>query len=60
MKIPFTGGCACRAILYECTAEPLEMFRCHCRDCQRASGGGACNYVVVVPAESFELTCVPT
>ena len=30
------------------------MFQCHCRDCQRASGGaGAC--VVIVPAKSFKL-----
>jgi len=48
MKLPFTGGCACGAIRYECTAEPLEMFQCHCRDCQGASGG-VCNYVVIVP-----------
>jgi hypothetical protein len=55
MKIPFTGGCACGAIRYECTAEPLAMFQCHCRDCQRASGG-ACNYVTIVPANSFRFT----
>ena len=35
MKIPFTGGCACGAIRYECTVEPTSMFKCHCRDCQR-------------------------
>jgi len=55
MKIPFTGGCACGAIRYECTAEPLAMLQCHCRDCQRATGG-ACSYVVIVPAESFKFT----
>jgi len=53
MKLPFTGGCACGAIRYECTAEPLEMFQCHCRDCQGASGG-VCNYVVIVPRMRFE------
>lgn len=55
MKIPFTGGCACGAIRYECTSEPLAMVTCHCRDCQHASGG-ACIYVVIVPADSFKLT----
>jgi len=55
MKIPFTGGCACGAIRYECTAEPLAMGQCHCRDCQRSSGGAG-YYVVVVPADSFRFT----
>jgi hypothetical protein len=55
MKTPFTGGCACGAIRYECTAEPMVMFQCHCRDCQRASGGPH-SCVVIVPAKSFKLT----
>src|SRR4030095_1686932 len=38
--IPFRGGCACGAIRYECTAPPLRMVNCHCRDCQVASGSG--------------------
>jgi hypothetical protein len=38
--IPFTGGCACGAIRYECLALPLRMLNCHCRDCQLAGGSG--------------------
>ena len=34
-----TGGCMCGAVHYECTATPIFMGNCHCRDCQRASGG---------------------
>ena len=51
MKIPFTGGCVCGAIRYECTAEPIMTFKCHCRDCQRVTGGG---FVagLLVPADS--------
>jgi hypothetical protein len=38
MKLPFAGGCMCRAIRYECSAEPIMMINCHCRDCQQATG----------------------
>jgi hypothetical protein len=55
MTIPFYGGCACGAIRYECTAEPLEMFCCHCRDCQQA-GGGPYSPAVLVPSKAFKLT----
>lgn len=39
ITLPFQGGCACGAIRYECVDAPIAMFNCHCRDCQRASGG---------------------
>ena len=39
MNIPFEGGCACGAIRYRCGAATIRMFQCHCRDCQRATGG---------------------
>ena len=55
ITIPFTGGCACDAIRYESTAEPAMMLHCHCRDCQRASGGPFSSYVIV-PKEAFKLT----
>ncbi len=47
MKIPFTGGCSCGAIRYECTAEPIMMLKCHCRDCQQVTGGGFAAAVLV-------------
>lgn len=31
------------------------MFHCHCRDCQRATGG-AFSSAIIVPAEAFKLT----
>lgn len=52
---PFTGGCACGAIRYESSAKPVLMLHCHCRDCQRASGGPFSSYVIV-PKEAFKLT----
>lgn len=51
----FTGGCACGAIRFECQGEPLFMARCHCRDCQRSSGGGFAS-VLVVPRQTVTLT----
>ena len=55
MKLPLTGGCACGAIRYETTAEPVVMFHCHCRDCQRSSGGPFTSFVIV-PAEAFRFS----
>jgi hypothetical protein len=60
MPTPFAGGCACGAIRYECSAKPLLTLQCHCRDCQRASGGG-CAVNVIVPAVALTFTTgVPT
>ncbi|MBM4258423.1 MAG: GFA family protein [Deltaproteobacteria bacterium] len=54
MAESFTGGCACGAIRYECTAEPMFMWICHCRDCQRSTGGGGgYNVVFAKPAVKF-------
>ena len=33
------GGCSCRAIRYKLTTTPLIVHACHCRDCQRITGG---------------------
>jgi len=55
MPAKFTGGCACGAIRYECSAEPIAMFNCHCRDCQRLSGGPY-TAVVYMPAKAVKIT----
>jgi hypothetical protein len=41
----FTGGCACGAIRYEISGEPLFQNHCQCRDCQRRSGTGHGSYL---------------
>ena len=50
-----TGGCECGAVRYECTADPLLMFNCHCRPCQKVTGG-AYTPVVVIPSKAFKIT----
>ena len=34
-----TGGCQCGAVRYRLSAEPTGVNICHCRMCQKASGG---------------------
>ena len=55
MNLPFTGGCVCGEVRYECSARPLMMLKCHCRDCQQVSGG-AYAPVVIVPFKAFKIT----
>jgi hypothetical protein len=55
MPTLLTGGCACGAIRYACTAEPLLALNCHCRDCQRASGS-AFAAIIRLPAAAFTVT----
>jgi len=38
MTGPITGGCQCGAVRYELSEAPKAEF-CHCRMCQRATGG---------------------
>ncbi|HKV53802.1 MAG TPA: GFA family protein [Candidatus Binataceae bacterium] len=51
----FKGGCSCGAVRYECAADPVFTANCHCRDCQRASGGGFVS-VVGVPRDAVKIT----
>ena len=54
ISAPFSGGCACGAIRYECTAEPFAMRNCHCHDCQRATGSPYAA-LLSVPVAAFHL-----
>ena len=54
MTVPYTGGCACGAVRYECSADPMFNWICHCRECQRSTGGGgAVNAVFHISTVQF-------
>src|SRR5438874_13009911 len=38
MSVPREGGCACGAVRYRLTSEPLFVHCCHCLNCQRQTG----------------------
>lgn len=50
-----TGGCLCGAVRYECSADPVWSGNCHCRDCQRISGGAYIS-TFLVPENSVTIT----
>lgn len=50
MNKPYTGGCACGAIRYEISTDPVMMNDCQCRDCQRDSGTGHGSYLIFAGA----------
>jgi hypothetical protein len=37
MPSRLTGGCQCGHLRYEIAGEPLALYVCHCRECQRQS-----------------------
>lgn len=46
-----TGGCQCGRVRYTAAVDPAEAYLCHCRMCQRATGGFAASFVHVAQAD---------
>jgi hypothetical protein len=48
------GGCACGAVRYRLTSDPLIVHCCHCRNCQRQTGSA---FVInlLIEADRMEL-----
>ena len=49
-----TGGCRCGAVRYRATGAPDFQGLCHCRDCQRLSGGGHVGFICF-PSEAMAI-----
>lgn len=45
MTKTMTGGCQCGRVRYEADLESDDAYWCHCRMCQRATGGIAAAFV---------------
>jgi hypothetical protein len=54
MGVPLEGGCACGAVRYRLSSEPLFTHCCHCLNCQRQTGSA---FVInlLIEADRFEL-----
>ena len=52
---PLSGGCQCGAARYVVSGAPLEIYVCHCRECQKQSASAFGISVSVRPAD-FRLT----
>jgi hypothetical protein len=50
-----TGGCQCGAVRYEITGEPVALYVCHCRECQKQSAS-AFGVSVIVRRSGFRIT----
>ncbi len=55
----FKGGCACGAVRYEASAEPIFSGLCHCTSCQKLTGS-AFLPVVAIPTATLKVTGTTT
>lgn len=53
-NFPVEGGCVCGSVRYRISASPLSVYTCHCKDCQRFSGGASSISMMVKNAD-FEV-----
>jgi hypothetical protein len=55
MSDAYEGGCACGAIRYEISGEPIVQNDCQCADCQGASGTGHGSYLTFAGRDTVRL-----
>lgn len=54
MPAPYEGGCACSAIRYTVSQEPLISYCCHCTECQKRTSS-AFGVSAMVTADSLTI-----
>ena len=55
MAEAFAGGCFCGRVRYRMTRRPMFIHCCHCRDCQKQTGGAfAINAIIERDAVTLE------
>ena len=52
----FAGGCACGAVRYETSSQPIVENHCQCRDCQKRSGTGHGSYLTFPQRGAVKIT----
>lgn len=50
-----TGSCQCGSVRYIVGGEPLMVYACHCKDCQKRTGS-AFSMGAIFPANALEIT----
>ncbi|MGB3833962.1 MAG: GFA family protein [Mesorhizobium sp.] len=60
MPVSYAGGCACGAIRYEASGEPVAQLHCQCLDCQKRSGTGHSSYLVFPSRADVPITGMAT
>ncbi|MCD7060622.1 GFA family protein [Pelagibacterium xiamenense] len=56
MTNTYTGGCACGAIRYKTSGEPIFENHCQCRACQQRSGTGHSSYLTFAARAKVSIT----
>jgi len=54
MKLPAEGGCRCGQLRFRLTEQPVLTAACHCKGCQRMSGG-AFSTTAMIPLDGFKV-----
>ena len=50
-KVEKTGGCQCGRVRYRAEIDPAKAYLCHCRMCQRATGGVSIAFIGLPQAD---------